>query len=294
MAIFLALLEEKYFDGPQVVGLTTVNGNVNETQAFINTQKILGVAERWDVPIYRGSREALVLDYPSDYYFGLDGLGDLEGHNVDYKPIKAERLVAALALIELSKKYKGELIIVAIAPLTNIALAIKLDPGFISRLKQLYVGAGNVYEENSQEAEFNALLDVEAYHIVAQYSVSDKVTVVPFNKMKQSLNITKEWRIQELGAINTKIMKAQNEFERVSLPQSKLWQLLDPMVMGVARSSMVEITRLTNNSIILCGPRRGINTNDFMTDSGNMELIYSASEDKYKEYLLKIFSADTN
>ncbi|XP_063835700.1 inosine-uridine preferring nucleoside hydrolase-like isoform X2 [Ostrinia nubilalis] len=294
MAIFIALLEEKYFMGPNVVGLTTVNGNVNESQVYINSQRILDVAERRDVPIYRGSADALVLGYSSDAYFGVDGLGDSK--NVSYRAIKAEPLVAALALIEFSKKYEGQLIVVALAPLTNIALAIKIDPEFLTRLKQIYVGAGHVYDENTKTAEFNAKLDVEAYHIVAQYATSDKVTVVPFNRVRYSLNVTREWRVKQLGRINTKIMQEQNKFEQVSIPKSTLWRLLDPAVMSMALdNSIIEDIRLTDNGIILCGKMRGINTNNFTCDSGsNMKLVYDSNEDEYKNFLLRVFSADQN
>jgi inosine-uridine nucleoside N-ribohydrolase len=59
----------------------------------------------FQVPIFRGSNGALLIDSPQDNYFGVDGLGDNE--NVSYRSIRAERQQAALALIELSKRYEG-------------------------------------------------------------------------------------------------------------------------------------------------------------------------------------------
>lgn len=55
--------------------------------------------------IYRGATRALVTPFPSDFYFGVDGLGDNNIEN--YREIRAQREHAAFALIELSKKYKG-------------------------------------------------------------------------------------------------------------------------------------------------------------------------------------------
>lgn len=58
-----------------------------------------------------------------------------------------------------------------------------------------------------------------------------------------------------LGSINTKIMQAQNAFERISFDSDSFWSLLDPAAMAVAleEKAIVEETLYSNNSIILCG-----------------------------------------
>ncbi|KAM3960165.1 inosine-uridine preferring nucleoside hydrolase-like [Aphomia sociella] len=294
MAIFLALLHEQFFNGPTVIGLTTVFGNVDEDQCFVNSQRILNIINRTDVPIYRGSKEPLIHGIESDNYFGADGLGDIE-HEY-FETIEPQSENAALALIRLSKLYEGDLIIVAIGAMTNIALAIKLDPEFINRLSHLYVGAGNIYSANVTEAEFNAAMDPESYYIISQNANPEKVTVIPFSSIDSSLETSKEWRETVLGAIPTKTMQVQNKYEQVSAENSTNWLFLDPAVMSIAlNSNVVDEIKYSNNSILLCGNERGINTNTYnimSTTNANVQLLYSANRDEYKAFLIDVFSAE--
>ncbi|XP_050350330.1 uncharacterized protein LOC126773422 [Nymphalis io] len=293
MAIFMALLYEKYYDGPEVIALTTTFGNVDEDQSYNNSQRILTVADRKDVPIYRGSTRALIGEFPPDYFFGYDGLGD---NNTDiYEPIAAQKEHAVFGLIELSKKYSGELVIVTLGSLTNIAMAIRIDPSFMSRLSHIYVAAGHIYGDDFKEPEFNANMDVESYYIVTESGTSEKLTIIPFSQIRLYQKINKEWRIDVLGSIDTKIMRAQNNYERVSLSVSTNWCLLDPSAMAIAldETLIVQETRFSNNSIILCGDQRGVNTNDFTTtNDSNARVIYEVSKEPYKKMLYDLFSAE--
>ncbi|CAG5036494.1 unnamed protein product [Parnassius apollo] len=294
IAVYMALLNEKYFNGFPVIALTTTHGNVDEPQTFRNTQKFLGIADRNDVPIYRGSNFSLIYDIPSDHFFGFDGLGDSETEFVDNKALKPQPEHAAIALIELSKKFEGELIVLALGALTNIALAIKLDPGFIGRLSQLYVAAGHIYSEEYKEPEFNALVDVESYKVVLQNSHYDKVTVIPFSQVLKSHNISAEWRTSVLGSIPTKIIKSLNVFEQKSIVTSKTWTLLDPVAMAIVlnETEMIEELTYVYNSIQIC-ENRGININNFTaTESINARLVYKVREEPYKKILIDIFSAE--
>ncbi|XP_052753856.1 inosine-uridine preferring nucleoside hydrolase-like [Galleria mellonella] len=295
MAIFIALLNEKFFNGPTVIGLTTTFGNVDEDQSFINSQRILNIINRTDIPIYRGSKQPLIYGIETDRFFGNDGLGDIE--HEEFKRLNPEKKHAVLALIELSKLYEGDLTVVAIGSITNIALAIQLDPGFIGRLSHLYVGAGHVYSENSTEAEFNAAMDPESYFIISQNADPEKVTVIPFSEIKTSLTTTKEWRVSVLGSIPTKTMQVLNEYERISSANSTHWVMLDPAVMSIAMArDLVEEIKYSNNSIILCGNDRGINTNEYDLSpiNANVQLVFSSNKEVYQSFLIDIFSAEMN
>ncbi|XP_026726451.1 probable uridine nucleosidase 1 isoform X2 [Trichoplusia ni] len=289
-AIAMAFQYETFFYGPNVVAITTSYGNVNLTQAIINSGRILSLVDRNDVPVYSGASQCLIQGIESDYYFGYDGLGDfLES----MEPVQVEKEHAAIALIELSKKYKGELVVVALGPLTNIALAIRLDPMFISRLAHLYVGGGHLFSKDHPGPEFNAEMDVEAYYIVADGAVADIVTFVPFSQVYKSLTITKEWRTDVFGSIQTPLVQTLTSFERVSLPSSESWTLLDPVVSAIALdNSIVTDFKLSKNSISTCGENRGVNTNYFNHTEPNSRIVYKADLQKYKDFLLTVFSAD--
>ncbi|CAK1548704.1 unnamed protein product [Leptosia nina] len=291
MAIFLALLNEKHFNGPKLIGLTTGNGNTNENNVCINNQRILKKAGRQDVPIFRGAKASLVTTpYAGDYY-GVDGLGDIGEELKDVAPPSSQDAVPAL--IELSKTHKGKLTVITLGALTNVALAITLDPNFLGRLNHLYIGAGHINSDEFPSAEFNAHMDVEAYHIIAKHATPDKVTVLPFSQVMTHLNLSREWREEVLGVINTDIVRAQNQYERITLPQSGQWHALDPAVVAlVVRPDLVQEYKYSKNDIILCGDKRGLNTNTFVgRDDANMRIIYSVKTKEYQQFLYDVFNA---
>ncbi|KAM3960166.1 uncharacterized protein ACR2FA_005797 [Aphomia sociella] len=292
MAIFLALLNEKHFNGPKLIALMTVHGNTKEENVYVNNQKILKVANRQDVPIYRGSQKSLLNTPDGGNYFGFDGLGDADDEYHDLVPCKEENAVNAL--IELSKTHKDELTVITIGTLTNVALAIKLDPEFLGRISHLYVGAGHIHDDENTDPEFNVSMDVEAYHVITQNANPDKVTFFPFSQVKKYLNLTTAWREEVLGAIETDIMKAQNKYEQVVLKLSDRWQALDPAtIAAVIKPDLVEKYQYSKCEVILCGDKRGITTNVLVpTEEANARIIYSIKEEDYKKFLLDVFSAD--
>ncbi|KAJ0181407.1 hypothetical protein K1T71_003492 [Dendrolimus kikuchii] len=292
MAIFLALLYEKYFDGPELVALTTGNGNTDEDKVCINNQRILQVAGRQDVPIYRGSKSSLVLTPETVEYYGHDGLGDSGDVYGDLVPAQTKSAVDAL--MELSKVHEGNLTVITIGTLTNVALAIKYDPNFLSRLAHLYVGAGHIHSDNDPKAEFNAHTDVEAYRIVAENATPDKVTIVPFSQIRKHCDFSREWRENVLGAINTDIIKNQNKFEAVSIKKNVRWQALDPAVIALyLHQGLVKEYKYSKNNIITCGEERGKNTNEFVDkDKANVRLIYSVHTEEYQKFLINVFSSN--
>ncbi|CAH0600225.1 unnamed protein product [Chrysodeixis includens] len=288
-AIAMAFQYELYFNGPNVIALTASYGNVNLTQAIINSGRILKLVKRNDIPIYAGASRCLITGIASDHYFGYDGLGDFLGPG---DPVAVPNEHAAVALIEMSKKYKGELVVVALGPLTNIALAIRLDPLFLSRLAHLYVGGGHVWGKDYPDPEFNAEMDVEAYYIVADVAKLGKVTFVPFSQVYKSLSISKDWRINVFGSIKNPLVQTLTSYERISLPSSEDWTLLDPVVTAIALdNSIVTEFKETANSIITCGEHRGVNTNYFIHAKPNSRIVYTADLQKYKDFLIAVFSA---
>ncbi|KAI5639387.1 inosine-uridine preferring nucleoside hydrolase domain-containing protein [Phthorimaea operculella] len=296
IAILMALLYEKHFDGPEVIGLTTANGNTNEDNVSINNQRILKIANRQDIPIYRGAKAALITAPSTNAYYGEDGLGntiDEEGEREGLSPV--HNMTAVEALIQLSKKYENELTLVTIGTLTNVALALRLDNNFIGRLKHLYIGAGHVHDEHLNAPEFNALMDVEAYHITVEHVNPDKVTVFPFSTTKYTLNLTQDWRQNVFGAIDTDIVRAINRYERVAMKKSHLWQSLDPSVIAVVLNpDLVKEYKYSKNDIILSGEKRGITTHEMVENKSeaNVRLVHHVKIEEYKQFLLDVFSKE--
>ncbi|MFT4248043.1 MAG: nucleoside hydrolase [Pseudomonas sp.] len=156
------------FNDPRhdIVGLTIAAGNVGLDHTVRNALKLCEVAGRADVPVFAGCADPLV--HPSvdaAHVHGVDGFGD-----VGFEPAarQAEVEHAALAILRLSHAHAGELLLVALGPLTNVALALKLDPSLPQRIGRFVVMGGAItgHGNITASAEFNIAFDPEAAHIV--------------------------------------------------------------------------------------------------------------------------------
>lgn len=161
---------------PQVdlIGISVVHGNVPMRQAGQNVCRILELAGRSDVPVALGEADP----YPSaphlrpaDFVHGADGLG-----NTNYpEPVLAPTGEHGVdLLLRLVAAHPGEVSLVTIGPLTNVARAITRDPGFAPQVRELVVmgGAVTVPGNALPAAEANIAHDPEAAAIVvrAQWS----------------------------------------------------------------------------------------------------------------------------
>jgi purine nucleosidase len=119
-----------------------------------------------DVPVHAGCDAPLLHPAPdASYVHGLDGFGD-----TGYTPAQgqADPEHAALAIIRLSHAHAGRLVVCMLGPLTNLAVALKLDPTLPSRIGRMVVMGGAVTGQGntSPVAEFNIGFDPEAAHLV--------------------------------------------------------------------------------------------------------------------------------
>lgn len=151
----------------QIEAITTVAGNVGIESTSQNALKILDVLEAGPIPVFVGANTALLgRGDQASYVHGIDGLGGV------LQPQSARRFEAepaATGLVRLAKENEGELELIAIGPLTNIALAIRLDPKLPARYKRLVVMGGAHYAQGNTDslpAEFNIFADPEAASIV--------------------------------------------------------------------------------------------------------------------------------
>lgn len=176
-AIFMALNSPDV----DVIGITTVSGNATAPQSGRNVLRVLQVANRLTIPVFVGCSEPLLGDVkPRSDYHGSDGFGDAPDPQApDDSHLQPEHAVQAL--IRLSKEHVGEISLVCIGPLTNIALAIRMDPQFGRRLKHCYIMGGNYEGKGNMtvSAEFNFYFDPEAAYVVLN-QLQCPITLMPW------------------------------------------------------------------------------------------------------------------
>ena len=252
-----------------VVGLTIAAGNVGLAHTTANALKlmeIIGAA----TPVFPGCATPLVhAAEDAAFVHGLDGFGD-----TGYAPSarRAENESAAQAILRLSHEYAGKLVIVAMAPLTNIALALRLDPELPSRIARFVVMGGAVtgHGNTTVSAEFNIGFDPEAAHIVfsawPQFELADwELTVrhgIAFDTIARWVGADNP-TARFFDAISRKTRAWSRERGRPKLA------LADPLAMAVVLQPDIVASAATHHvAIALDGATRGATVVDWDNRSG--------------------------
>ncbi|KAJ1263899.1 hypothetical protein BS78_09G221500 [Paspalum vaginatum] len=164
----------------EIIGLTTIFGNVSTEGATRNALLLCERAGHPEVPVAEGSPEPLKGGKPhvADFGHGSDGIGNL------FLPAPTARKVdesAAELLVNKASEFPGEVSVLALGPLTNVALAIKRDSSFVSKVKKIVVLGGAFFAAGNinPAAEANILGDPEAADIV--FTSGADIVVVGIN-----------------------------------------------------------------------------------------------------------------
>jgi purine nucleosidase len=175
LAILLAMASPEI----QLEGVSVVHGNCSLDQATTNALAVLELANASHIPVYRGCELPLVQpSFLAPETHGNTGLGYAKLPEPRTRPRVQH---GSDFLIEQILSNPGELTLLAIGPLTNIALAIRQEPRIVSALKELIIMGGAIrYEGNTTPlAEFNTYADPHAAHIVYHAGIS--TTLVPLD-----------------------------------------------------------------------------------------------------------------
>jgi pyrimidine-specific ribonucleoside hydrolase len=147
--------------------VTTVHGNVELAQTTENALRVLHLAGRSDVPVAAGARSSLVHPQPerAGHVHGTEGLG---GVQLPPSPAAVDPRPAVVALAELLESSAEPVTVVAIGPLTNLALLLAVYPDAAARIDRLVVMGGSAGRGGNvtAAAEFNAWSDPEAAQAV--------------------------------------------------------------------------------------------------------------------------------
>ncbi|HST26952.1 MAG TPA: nucleoside hydrolase [Rudaea sp.] len=252
-----------------VVGLTIAAGNVGLAHTTANALKLVETIGA-PTPVFSGCATPLVhAAQDAAFVHGLDGFGDT-GYAPSVRRVESEP--AAQAILRLSREHAGELVIVAMAPLTNLALALKLDPELPSRVARLVVMGGAVTGRGntSVSAEFNIGFDPEAAHVV--FTTWPRIELVDWELTVRhgiSFDTIARWVGADnpiarfFDAISRKTRAWSRERDRPQLA------LADPLAMAVAlQPDIVARTAEHHVAIALDGVARGATVVDWDNRSG--------------------------
>ena len=166
-----------------IQAVTTVNGNYPVDITYRNARRIMRMLGREDIPVYRGCSRPLVRDIPNDpFTHGRDGQGEsfLPDSELPENPTHAVN-----AIIDLIRQQPGEITLVCLAPMTNIAMALRLAPDIKDKIVEVIAisGAFGLNEASflnatgdTPQSEWNVYVDPEATKQV--YESGLKVTAI--------------------------------------------------------------------------------------------------------------------
>jgi purine nucleosidase len=181
LAILLALASPEL----KVEGVSAIHGNCSVDQATTNALSVLELARANDIPVARGFERPLVqpsLLAPETH--GNTGLGYAVLPLPKTKPV-AQHSVDFL--IEKILSAPGELTLVCIGPLTNVAVAIRKEPRILQAVKEVVIMGGAIRHQGNTTplAEFNVYVDPHAAYMV--YHSGMPITLVPLDVTYQCI-----------------------------------------------------------------------------------------------------------
>lgn len=178
-----------------VLGITTVGGNVGLAQTQKNTRYVVQVSGRTDVPVFAGyDRPLLVPLQDASYVHGAGGLGNVSVPEPQ-KPLEERHAVDFLIETFLAR---DDVTLVTLGPLTNIAHALLREPRLAKRIPQIVAMCGSTVGGNATPAaEFNIFVDPEAAKLVFESGIP--IRMVGLNLTRQQ--VVNAALAQDLAAI---------------------------------------------------------------------------------------------
>jgi purine nucleosidase len=290
----IAIMMAMRAKGARLEGVTINCGNIDFDQEVENALYTIEVAGgSGDVPVYPGARHPLLKEWRTvEDIHGVDGMGNSMFPRARQRP---ERKHAVDAVVDAINESPGEITLVEIAPMTNVALALRKDPGIAKKVKEFYfMGGANQYLGNvTPAAEFNIWVDPDAASIVLNSGMP--ITMVGWEiVMRHGLIGAPE--LAEIEGMKTaesefylavnrqvrKFMGVERGFDGTSCPDSITMAIvLNPDVATDTRDRFVEVDAAD-------GVSRGATWVDelgYLKRKPNVRVVYEASQQAFRGML---------
>ena len=299
----VALLMALEWEDVEVEVVTIVSGNMPVEQGSINARYTIELCNK-STPVYVGADKPLKKKREhAEWFHGPDGMG---GMNYPPPKEKAQDGSAVDVLIEKFKEKPGEITLVTLGPLTNIALAINKDPSIVSCIKNIVVmgGASCSVGNVTPAAEYNIWCDPEAADIVFN-SGHPNITMVGWELCRGDANLTEE-EMEYVYSLKTSKGDFTIDCNKHALEANQNWLgdpgigLPDPVAMSVALDDSVVVKQSRHNvKVVLDGPSRGMTIVDqlhvgenepnidehWSNTTRNINICWELDSNKWKEVL---------
>jgi inosine-uridine nucleoside N-ribohydrolase len=212
----LALLLAMRSPELKIEAITPVAGNVPLDLTLPNALRMVEIAGRTDIPVAAGARAPLMRRLvTATYAHGENGLGGAVFPEPTTKPVATP---AAEIIRQIVRKYPGEVTLITIGPLTNIATALNSDPELASMVRALFMMGGSLSGGNiTPAAEFNVYVDPEAARIVFQSGIP--VTMVGLDVTRRT-SLTDE-HVRTLEAAQNPVSQAAAKIGRNAINHNR-------------------------------------------------------------------------
>ena len=292
MAIAMALRDPRY----EILCFTIVAGNVDARQAASNTLATVERAGSYEPPVYIGAEQMLLKELAFAYEtHGMDGMGDLGIRPERLSPAKGHGVLKLLEILRESQE--GEIDLITLGPLTNLALAIRLQPETVRRAGRIVMmgsagmGGGNV----TATAEFNIWQDGEAAKIVLESGLQNMMLVgwdaCLGDCMLNEREIGRLRDSGDLGRFTVDINRALMELNRQRFGEDCL-DMADPAAMAAALcpECVREVGEYYCEVDTSCGPGYGtvlVDRYGFSGKAPNVSVCSGLWPQRYKDYIFQ-------
>lgn len=212
----LALLLAMRSPELKIEAITPVAGNVPLDMTLPNALRMVEIARRTDIPVAAGARAPLVRRLvTATYAHGENGLGGAVFPDPTTNPVATP---AAELIRQIVRKYPGEVTLITIGPLTNIATALNSDPEVASMVRALVMMGGSLSGGNiTPAAEFNVYVDPEAARIVFQSGIP--ITMVGLDVTRKT-SLTEE-HVRTLEGAHNPVSQAAAKIGRNAINHNR-------------------------------------------------------------------------
>lgn len=200
----------------KIEGISAVAGNVPLEFTLPNALRMVEIAQRTEIPVAAGAKSPLVRRLvTAAYAHGENGLGGAVFPEPTAKPIAQP---AAQFICEVVRKYPGEVTLITLGPLTNIASALNSDSTLSGMIPRLVMMGGSLSGGNiTPAAEFNVYVDPEAARIVFQSGIP--ITMVGLDVTRKA-TLTDE-HVRVLASAHNPVSQAAAKIARNAIDHTR-------------------------------------------------------------------------